>query len=214
MRRITRTLAVGLFAASAAIAISVGATGAAWADDTPPTSMELLDECNKSTDLCVFHPNGGPELYVGDAHQVGDTLFNCGPGQATKEVTWIDATGETDSVSLSFIVATEGGGADGWVGAFKTEFEITYGHKWGTTESTNRTTPVAVEAGDKGWLVRATPMQRISGTYELHFGSRFHGHYIWYVPFTVEGAAPEGGSVDVVAQHTAPMTDDEKRQCA
>jgi hypothetical protein len=205
-------LAAASLTVSAAIGTTAGVIGVAHADDTQPTSIELLNECNKSTDSCVFHPNGNPTVFAGDVHQIGTTLFNCGPESAVKRVSWFDETGETNSVGISFIFANEQ--ALGPLAAFKSEFEITYGHKWGTSESTGRTTNIKVEAREKGWLVRSSPMQRISGTYELHFGSRFHGHYYWYVPFEITGPAPDATNIEVVSQRSDPMTEGELRQCA
>lgn len=33
----------------------------------------------------------------------------------------------------------------------------------------------------KGWIERGTAKQQATGWYELHFGSRYYGHYIWYI---------------------------------
>ncbi|MDQ1290047.1 MAG: hypothetical protein QG622_3613 [Actinomycetota bacterium] len=211
MRLTTRTVA----AAAVAVATMAGTTvlaGKALAEEQPPTSMELLMKCRNGADFCEFHAEGGPTVFAGDRHQIGTTLFNCGPGASTKQVTWIDGTSETNSLGVSLITATDT--ELGFFSVFKTEYEVSYGHKWGTSESTNRTTDVKVDAGQKAWLTRATPMQRIPGKYELHFGSKFHGHYYWYVPFTMTGPAPEAKDVDVVSQHSAPMTAGEKEQCA
>ena len=210
MKRAIRTLAAGAaLAVGSATGVSLAATGVAEAASSP-SSLELLQKCNHGTDLCAFHPSGGPQLFAGNAHQIGTTLFNCGPGSATKSVAWSDSTGESNSVGVSFIVANEGSIA-GAFEAFKSELEISYGHRWGSTDTTTRTTNVMVEAGQKGWLMRQTAMQRVKGTYELHFGKRFYGHYYWYVPFTVTGPAPDQPSV--VSQQRATMTAGEKAQC-
>lgn len=180
--------------------------------DEAPTTAELLQQCNVRTDYCVFHPDSGPVIIAGDPHQVGTTLFNCGPGAAMKRVSWTDTSAERNSVGISFVHAEEGGLLGG-LGAFKSEFEVTYGHQWGTSDSTTRATDVKVAPGNKGWLVRAAPMQQITGRYELHFGRRFHGHYYWYVPFTITAAAPDATDVDVVSQREQAMTTGEKSQC-
>lgn len=210
MNRTTTAAVAACVSTVAALGVGLSTASPAQAEATP-TSIELLQKCNNGTDYCVFHPNGGPQIYAGGTHQIGTTLFNCGPGSATKRVAWSDTTGETNSIGISFINAQEGG-ILGAVGAFKSEFEITYGHKWGSSNTTTRTTDVRVDAGQKAWLTRATPMQKITGTYELHFGYRFYGHYYWYVPFTIDGPAPN--QPDVVAQHSTPMTSGEKAQCS
>jgi len=206
MKRVPRKF---IMVAALAMTAAIGTATLARADDTP-TSLELLQQCNNGTDVCEFHPGAGPEIYASDLHQVGKTIFNCGPGAATQSVAWRDETGETNSIGVSSITSYK------FMDVFKAEIEISYGHKWGTSEATTRTTDVKVDAGQKGWLMRATPMQRVSGQYELHFGSRFYGHYYWYVPFTMTGPAPEASNVEVVSQNSATMSDDEKRdaQCA
>jgi hypothetical protein len=186
-------------------------TQLAQADDTP-SSLELMDKCNHGTDSCTFHPDSGPKVFADNPHQIGNTLFNCGPGSASKSVSWTDTSGERNSFGISMVNAQEGSIA-GWFGAFKTEFEITFGHRWGNSDSTTRATDIKVNAGEKGWLVRSTPMQTITGTYELHFGKEFHGHYYWYVPFTITAPAPEATSIDVVSQREEPMSPQEKTQC-
>ncbi|HEY6796469.1 MAG TPA: hypothetical protein VI248_17470 [Kineosporiaceae bacterium] len=201
------SLGVGLVAA-----FCVNVTVARAGDDTP-TSLELVRLCNKGTDFCQFHPSGSPTLFAGDAHQIGSTVFNCGPGTALKSVSWTDSSSESNSIGVSFVNATEGEFA-GLLGAFKTEFAVTYGHRWGSSDSTTRATDVKVAAGGKGWLVRAAPMQRISGTFELHFKSRFSGHYYWYVPFTITGPAPDATNIETVIQREGPMTSGEGAQCA
>jgi hypothetical protein len=209
-RRRRRFGAVALLGlAGVTIVFGVGQT--ARADDAP-TTVELLQQCNVGTDYCVFHPDSGPEILAGESHQVGTMLFNCGPGSATKSVSWTDSSAEWNSVGISFVHAEEGGLLGG-LGAFKSEFEVTYGHRWGTSDTTTRATDVKVASGNKGWLERAAPMQRISGTYELHFGSKFHGHYYWYVPFIITAAAPAATNVDVVSQREQTMTTEEKAQC-
>ena len=208
MRKSPHTLAAATMTVTSAIIFGLAPSGVAQAADSP-TSLELLQKCNQGTDSCVFHHTSS-ELFAGQAHQVGTTLFNCGPGDATKTVAWSDSTGESNSVGVSFIIAQEGN-ILGAFGAFKSEVEISYGHRWGTTQSTTRSGTVKIGAGQKAWLTRETAMQRVSGTYELHFSSRFKGHYIWYVPFSATGPAPD--QKDVIVQHEANMTAGEKEQC-
>jgi len=211
MHHRTRRFGVAALVAAAGLTIVVGAGQTAHADPSP-SSIELLQMCDNGADSCVFHPDGGPSLFAGDPHQIGTTLFNCGPGAAAKSVAWTETSAESNSIGISFVNAQEGS-IVGALGAFKSEFEITYGHRWGSSDATSRATDVKVAPGDKGWLVRSSPMQRISGTYELRFGTRFYGHYYWYVPFTITAAAPDATDTEVVSQREQPMTAGEKTQC-
>jgi hypothetical protein len=212
MRPGRKTITAAVLAVGLTTGGALYTTNQASADDTP-TSLELLQRCNNGADYCVFHPSGDPQLFASDVHQIGTTLYNCGPGDATKTAAWSDSTGESNSLGVS-LTTSAGVGLEGVLTVFKVEREISYGHTWGTTDTTRRSTDVKVAAGQKAWLTRQAPMQRVGGTYELHFGSRFHGHYYWYVPFTMTGPAPDAHDVDVVAQHSGPMSDEEKTQCA
>ncbi|MYQ76040.1 hypothetical protein GTW64_02920 [Streptomyces sp. SID4923] len=55
-------------------------------------------------------------------------------------------------------------------------------------------TTVNVRPGEVGRVIREAQMQRVRGTYELHFPDRFYGHYYWYVPFEATGPLPDASS--------------------
>jgi hypothetical protein len=53
-------------------------------------------------------------------------------------------------------------------------------------------------------------MQKVHGTYAMHFPDKFYDHYIWYQDFDADGPVP--GSTGDITQHTAPMTDQERAE--
>ena len=63
------------------------------------------------------------------------------------------------------------------------------------------------EPNQVGTVERAAQMQKVKGTYELHFEDKFYDHYIWYVPMEVTGPAEDQQST--VVQDTSPMTEEE-----
>jgi hypothetical protein len=192
------------FAATAAT-IGLGALAfAPLAHAEDPTSRELLDQCNNGTDSCVFHPDGAPSTFPGERKQVGRSDYNCTSVQQSYAVAWSDMTQESNSVGVSFSVEA------GFGEVFKVSMETNYSHTWTSGHTETETTTVNVPPGEVGEIYHAPEMQRASGQYELHFGDRFHDHYIWYVPF--ESTSPTD-SAGTVTQSTRPMTDEEKAQC-
>ncbi|MFD5110937.1 hypothetical protein ACFWNG_01240 [Streptomyces sp. NPDC058391] len=172
-----------------------------------PTIRELLDKCDNGTDVCVFHPDGPPQVSMGEAHQVGDSAFNCTADLQRSTVGWSDTTGESNSVGVSLSAEY------GFSLVFKMTIETSYQHTWESSHTESEQTNVDVRPGEVGWVTREAQMQRVSGTYELHFPDRFYGHYYWYVPFDATGPLPDAPSTKT--QHTRAMTDQEKAEhCA
>ncbi|MCK1797061.1 hypothetical protein MTQ01_13745 [Streptomyces sp. XM4193] len=205
-KRSSLTVLLAAAATTAGLVLMPGAAQAADARDheDPPTSRELLDKCDNGTNKCMFHPDSPPEFFKGDGHQVGDSAFNCTPDNQTSSVTWSDTTTETTSLGISLSV--EAGYAD----VFKTTLQTSYEQSWSSSHTESETTNLTVRPGDVGTINRAPEMQRVKGTYELHFEDRFHGHYYWYVPFEATGPVPEGTSSKT--QHTRAMTDQEREE--
>lgn len=190
-----------LLAAMATAGATALAPTAAQAEEQP-TTRELLDKCDNGTDSCVFHPDGPPEDSMGEAHQVGDSAYNCTPDPQRSTVGWSDTTGESNSVGVS--LSAEYGFAE----VFKVSIETNYSHTWESSHTETDQTNVDVRPGEMGWVTREAQTQKVKGTYELHFPDRFHGHYIWYVPFEATGPKPDAPSTKT--QHTRTMTDQEK----
>lgn len=201
MKRRTK---ICLLAASLATAGAAAFTPTvAQAEDDPPTQRELLDKCDNGTDLCEFHPEGQPEDSMGEAHQVGDNAYNCTGDPQRSAVGWQDTDTETNSVGISM------GAEYGFSEVFKVSIEAKYEHGWENSHTESDQTWVEVKPEEVGWVTREAAMQKVKGRYEMHFPDKFHGHYIWYVPFEATGPKPDANSTKT--QHTRPMTDQEKK---
>ncbi|MFR9730908.1 hypothetical protein ACL03H_16915 [Saccharopolyspora sp. MS10] len=179
------------------------APAASAADE--PTVRELMDKCDNGTDSCVFHPEGQPEHYAEDRHTVGDPVYNCTDGVQRFSVEWSDTTSQSNSVGLS--MTTEAGFGK----VFAVAYEQSYQHTWEESHTESQATYVDTEPNQVGTVERAARMQKVTGTYELHFEDKFYDHYIWYVPMEVTGPAPDPTSA--VSQHVRDMTEEEISQC-
>ncbi|CAM05978.1 hypothetical protein A8924_7173 [Saccharopolyspora erythraea NRRL 2338] len=186
-------------ALGSAVAIGLLLVPPAQADDGP-TARELLEKCDNGTDSCVFHPKGEPEYFQNTSEQVGNPVFNCTDLPQTMSVSWSDTTAESNSLGLS--MATSFGEV------FKVTFKATYGHEWREEHTEGQTTFIEVKPGEVGRVYHGAMMQKVKGTYELHFQDKFHDHYIWYVDMDATGPADEQGGT--VTQSTQPMTDEER----
>ncbi|GAA1523500.1 hypothetical protein [Kribbella lupini] len=169
-----------------------------------PTGRELLDKCNNGTDSCVFHPHGAPETFRGDVHQVGDTVFNCTADLQRSTVKWSETTGESNSFGVS--LSAEYGFSD----VFKVSIETSYQHTWESSSTVGQDDSIDVKPGEKGWVERATEMNRVKGQYEMHFPDRYYDHYIWYQEF--EAVGPVKDAPGLITKKTAVMTPEEKSQ--
>ncbi|WP_329223465.1 hypothetical protein OG352_38980 [Streptomyces sp. NBC_01485] len=169
-KRFSRT--AGAVAALTLGASLMAAPQSAFAADSP-TTKELLDACGWA-DFCQFHPQSY-WTYTGPNHQVGSTAFNCASQTNDHRVDWQDTTGSTNSVGVS-ITAT----ASFWK-TYEVSVQASYGHSWEVSHTDTESNTIHIPAGYKGWIERGTSKQQAKGWYELHFGKRYYGHYIWYV---------------------------------
>ncbi|MCI2417144.1 hypothetical protein MOQ72_06900 [Saccharopolyspora sp. K220] len=183
---------------ASALAATFSLAPPALADDGP-TARELLEKCNNGTDSCVFHPKGQPEYYQNTSQQVGSPVFNCTDKPQQMAVGWSDSTAESNSLGLS--MSTSFGEV------FKVTFKASYGHEWRSEHTESQTTFLEVRPGEVGRVYHGAKMQKVAGTYELHFPDKFHDHYIWYVDMEASGPADEQGGT--VTQSTQPMTEQE-----
>ncbi len=204
MRRGRTRTRVGVLAAALATVggavLAPTAAQAAPAEDKP-TIRELLMKCDNGSDVCVFHPDGPPQVSMGPAHQVGAAAYNCTQDMQRSAVGWSDTTGESNSVGISMSAEY------GFTEVFKVTIEASYEHTWSSSHTESGTTYIDVRPGEVGWVTREAQLQTVSGTYELHFPDRYYGHYYWYAPFTATGPMPDAPSTKT--QHTRPMTDRE-----
>lgn len=192
-----------LLAALATVGAAVLAPTSAQAEETP-TIRQLLMKCDNGSDVCIFHPDGPPQVFMGPAHQVGDSAYNCTQDTQRSSVAWSDTTGETNSVGISLSLEY------GFSEVFKASIETSYEHTWSSSHTESESTWIDVRPGEVGWITREAQLQRYSGTYELHFGSPYYGHYYWYVPFSATGPMPDAPSTKT--QHTRAMTGTERAQ--
>ncbi|MEX3104078.1 MULTISPECIES: hypothetical protein [unclassified Streptomyces] len=195
--------AAGAIAALAFGASLLGAPNAV-AEDTPST-RQLLDACSWA-DLCEFHPQSY-WTYAGPAHQVGGTAFNCGSQTNQHSINWSDTTGTTNSVGVTVSSGVK------FFEVFEAEIAATYGHSWQASHTEGQNTTVNIPSGSKGWVERGTPKQQATGWYEIHFRSRYYGHYIWYVhDYKSSGYYGGDGRLGYVNQKDARMSDAERNQ--
>ncbi|GAB3294792.1 hypothetical protein [Parasphingorhabdus pacifica] len=190
-----------LVAAAAALsALFVVPTASASAADGP-TARELLEKCNNGTDSCVFHPNGEREYFTGEVRTVGAPVFNCTDSVQRSAVSWSDTTSQSNSFGLS--MTTEAGFGK----VFSVAYEQSYQHTWEESHTESQTTYVDTNPNQVGWVERRPQMERVRGTYELHFEDRFHDHYIWYVDAAITGPAADASAA--ISQHVRDMTEEE-----
>jgi hypothetical protein len=199
VKRLSRT-------AGAVAALTVGASllaaPQASAEDTPST-RQLLDACSWA-DLCEFHPQSY-STYVGPNHQVGSTAFNCASQSNPHQINWSDTTGTTNSVGVSVSASYK------FWEVYEVSVEATYQHDWTASHTDTETDTVNVPPGYKGWLERGTAMQNAAGWYEIHFPSRYYGHYVWYVNgYQSSGYTSDRPDLAYVNQKDAPMTAEER----
>ncbi|SDK30035.1 hypothetical protein SAMN04487820_106216 [Actinopolyspora mzabensis] len=173
-------LAVGLSAA--ALAMTGLAAPASATTEAEPTVRQLLEQCeNGNTDLCEFHPSGAPETRRGSYELVGGAT-NCSEGTSTRIISWQSTRGTTTNVSVTISAGVTLGEV------FEAGFETSYERQW--SWSTTKSDEIRHELGpNQAVNIYAAPMrQQVTGTYELHFGDPYYGHYYWYVhDVTVDG---------------------------
>ncbi|MEU9499043.1 hypothetical protein [Streptomyces sp. NPDC048196] len=193
-------VALGLVTAMAAPAVA--------ADD--PTREQLMADCASGEGKCSFNEPVLGKAYLGDFHQVSDSLYNCSTSDATQSMGWSDTVGSTDSAGVS---VTAGGKIAGLIDLSVT---ATYSHTWSSSHTENSSLSMTVKPGEVGWISRAQVMQTVSGTWQTHYDSPKWGHYYWFVPDTVTGPATNGtdGQSNAVTVKTRKMTAAEKSSCA
>lgn len=190
------------FVVAAVAALGI-VTPAAHADSTP-TVRELLDKCDNGTDSCVFHPSSRTE-FGGARHQVGRNANNCSTVNQNESIAWSDTTGGSNSIGITITAEYKFGEE------FSVAVSATYEHTWTWSHTVTRTDTLTTPPWSVGQIFHAPQMQRVTGTYELHFGKKFYGHYYWYVNnFSATGPVDTD---DAVTFFTRAMTSDERGRC-
>ncbi|UNZ21224.1 hypothetical protein [Streptomyces sp. 891-h] len=202
--------------AGRALALSAAALGVVAAAAAPasaaeqPTREQLIADCDSGAGKCTFNDPKLGKAFLGNFHQVSDSLYNCSTSPATQSMTWSDTVGSTDSAGVS---VTAGGKIAGIIDLSVT---ATYSHTWSSTHSESSSVNMTVQPGEVGWISRAQVMQKVSGTWQTHYDDPKWGHYYWFVPDVITGPAPNGtdGKSNAVVVKTRKMTDKEKQSCS
>jgi hypothetical protein len=184
--------------AALALGASLMAAPQATAADSP-TTKELLDACSWA-DLCEFHATDY-WTYTGPTHQVGSTAFNCASQTNQHRIDWSDTTGSTNTFGISVSASYE------WFKVFTASISASYSHSWEASHTDTESNTLNIPAGYKGWIERGTAKQQAKGWYEIHFGKRYYGHYIWYVNnYQSSGANSDHPEWDTVTFKDAKMS--------
>ncbi|MDG4536496.1 hypothetical protein [Streptomyces sp. AV19] len=204
MRRSGRALLVG-----AAAAVALGAAALPASADSEPTTDQLMADCASGVGKCTFNDPQVGKAYLGNYHQVSNTLYNCSTSDATQGLNWSDKVGSTDSLDVSI---TAGGKIAGIV-----DLSVTakYGHTWTTEHSDGGSMGMTVKPGEVGWISRAQVMREVDGRWQTHYDDPHWGHYYWFWDDTITSPAPNDtdGVKNTVIVKTRPMTAEEKASC-
>lgn len=161
------------------IGIAVPAT--ASAAEGQPTTRELLEQCNWGvTDKCDFRPNGGISIYNG-GRQLAGSSTNCTNFNQTRVVRYEASQGTSHSLGVEVSAGSKVGKAFEW------GVRASYNREW--TWNDSAVDEVRQDLGPRSRVIvwASKERSRVSGTFELHFSSRYKGHYYWYVPGTIDG---------------------------
>jgi hypothetical protein len=173
---------------------------------TGPTRKNLLDLCDNGSDSCDFHPETGLNESYRDYHEVA-RIYNCSPSPQTRTLAWADTT--AGSITLTTEVSVTAGFSVQALAKLEATVKQTFAKQWSWASTFTDTSAVAVGAWSWAALDRNPKLQSVGGYYELHFGSRRWGHYIWYVrDFIGTGPVPQDAGVTRVRGNV--MTDAER----
>ena len=201
--RLSRAVRAAGAVATLVVGASLLAAPHASADDEP-TIKQLLDACDWA-DSCDFHPQSY-RTYVGPVHVVGTTAFNCGSATNQHAISWQDMTSSSNSVGVAVKAGVK------FEEVFELEVTTSYNHTWTTSHTDSETDTVNVPAGYVGWLERGTSKQQARGQYEIHFGKRYYGHYIWYINNYLEsGYNADNPHKSYINFKDRPMTSTERK---
>ncbi|WP_369355284.1 hypothetical protein [Streptomyces sp. cg2] len=193
---------------SLSFAIAAAGSVTAFAS-SEPTVKQLMADCASGTGKCTFNDPVVKAAYLGNYHQVSNTLYNCSTSPATQSMDWSDSVGSTDTVDASI---TAGGKIAGIVDLSVT---MKYGHSWSTEHREGGSLGMTVRPGEVGWISRAQAMRQVFGTWQTHYDDPHWGHYYWFWRDSITSPAPNGtdGVTNAVVVKTRAMTDQEKKSC-
>lgn len=183
----------------AGMAMVVGLAGfaAPASADDQPTTRQLLEQCDqRKTDSCVFHPEGSPVVYTG-TYKLAGSATNCTNDKMTRVIRWESSTSTTNS----FGVTINAGAQLGKI--FQAGVEASFQTQWSWSDTQADETQQEVSPHTAVQVMVAPMKTKIKGTYELHFGKRYYGHYYWYVNGTIDGQT-KGHAWDVKPKSVNP----------
>ena len=207
-----RTAAMLAAAAIGATTALLSPTAASADHEDAPTTRELLEACDEITDVCEFHPEGPPTTHTEGAELVIDDARNCSTTDQTVGRVWSHSKGGKNS--LGYEVSAE----YGFSKVFSVAVKQNYNHEWRWDTTYGGRDETVIAPGRVGQLWYTAEMATVKGRYEMHFPDRFHGHYIWYVPFEAtqnvsgNGGAEEGGSSSALMWTDRELTEEERAQ--
>ncbi|QKV73928.1 hypothetical protein [Amycolatopsis sp. Hca4] len=198
----TATTATVLAAMAAAGAIGAPAANAA----DQPTVQQLMQDCgNKGArDLCVFHPSSGKRTYTPE-NRISGLVANCSTLAAAHQVSGSHTWGTTKSWSVTASADVE------IAEVVKVGVSATYGEAYTDTKTTSAATTVNIPPRAFGWISQRIVNLDLTGTFEIHYGSRKWGHYFWYVNNAHLTGPIKDNSGNVTVAHTRAMTAAERR---
>ncbi|MBZ3901466.1 hypothetical protein [Streptomyces griseiscabiei] len=192
-----RTFA-GVSAAAAAVLIVTATSASA---ETVPTEQQLLSQCHKA-DYCKFTPSSLEEG-VGSEHQVGSTTFNCG-AKVHRSWTYSETTSQSTNAQISLSLS------ESLLETASISITETLGRTFEKSHTWSETYDQDMAPFTKVWVTRGTGLQIAEGDWELHFPSRFFGHYYWYDKgYQIKVEDPDRGFVSL---HYKTLTDQEINQ--
>jgi len=176
-----RVVAVAV-AALTGTTIAIAAPGTASANhEGTATTRELLDLCNQGrTDSCDFRPSGGISTFNGPRQLAGSST-NCTNFNQTRVIRYEASQGTSHSFGVDFSAGSKIGKSFEW------SIQTSYRREWTWNDTTSDELRQDVGPRSRVIIYASKLRSRVSGTYELHFGSRYKGHYYWYVNGQVEG---------------------------
>jgi hypothetical protein len=170
--------------AALALAISAAFTAMPAANAAPadsPTVQQLLDQCALGrTDYCQFKPSGNLLIFSGPRQFAGSST-NCTNFNQTRVIRYEASTGTKNTFGVEISATVKLG--EVFEASIKTSFQREW--SWEETKVDEIRQDVGKKARVDIFVVKA--QARVNGTWELHFGSRYYGHYYWYVNGQVSG---------------------------
>ncbi|MDF3146123.1 MULTISPECIES: hypothetical protein [unclassified Streptomyces] len=174
---LTSALALVLIPFSAGTASANTTPG--WGDDMP----DVIWDCNNgNADSCQYHEQNA-ETELGKRRQASNVISNCASNQP---VTLTRTDSNTSSTEYAFeqqtSVEVSAGFSDTFEAGMKASESQSETWKVGSAHTATETHTSTIPPGQQGAWWFAPYVRHSQGYLEVHYGSRNHGHYIWYYP--------------------------------